>query len=218
MIEIKNLYLSYIKEYYALCNINLTVEDNQKVAIIGDPESGKTSLLRSICGLESVTSGEIYLNKTNIKNIDFKKDINLIYLSSNPVFFNNKTVHYNLAYPLKLRGFSEELINKKINRALDNLGLEGIKEQKIKKLTKNEKFIVNIARALLRDADIYLVDDIFIFDELTNKKIANILTETFNPDSSIIFALNKTNEYLTSCLDVSKTYTLTHGALKSNQS
>ncbi|MGN1208343.1 MAG: ATP-binding cassette domain-containing protein, partial [Christensenellales bacterium] len=152
MIEVKNLYLSYIKEYYALCNISFTVQDKQKVAIIGEQESGKTTLLRTLCGLESFNHGEIYLNKTNIKNADFKKDINLLYLSSTPIFFNNKTVHHNLAYPLKLRGFPEELINKKINRALDCLGIEGLKEEKIKKLTANEKMIVNIARSLLRDA------------------------------------------------------------------
>lgn len=213
MIEIKNLYLNYIKEYYALYNINLVVEDKQKIAIVGNLESGKTTLLRAICGLEAYSKGEIYLNKTNLKNIDFKKDIDLIYLSANPVFFNNKTVHYNLSYPLKLRGFSEELINKKINRALNNLGIEGLKEEKIKKLSENEKSIVNIARSLLRDADIYLIDDIFKFDEITNKKIAKVFQENFNPDASIIYALNSTNQNLIENLQVSKTYTLTNGSL-----
>lgn len=214
MLEIKNLYLNYIKEYYALYNINLTLEDKKKIALIGNPESGKTTLLRTICGLETYNKGEIYINKINLKNIDFKKDVNLIYLSSTPVFFKNKTVHYNLSYPLKLRGFSEELINKKINRALDNLGIEGLKEEKIKNLTENEKLIVNIARALLRDADIYLIDDIFKFDEITNKKIAKVLVENLNQDANIIYALNTTNKYLTDELNISQIYSISNGSLQ----
>jgi len=91
MIEVKNLYLNYIKEYSALCNINLTVEDKQSIALVGNNESGKTSLIRCICGLENFNKGEIYLNKINLKNIDFKKDVNLIYLSNNPVFLIIKT-------------------------------------------------------------------------------------------------------------------------------
>lgn len=214
MIEVKNLYLNYIKEYSALCNVSFYLEDKEKVAIIGELESGKTTLLRVLCGLEGYNKGEVYLNKTNLKNADFKKDINLLYLSSTPVFFTNKTVHYNLAYPLKLRGYSEELINKKINRALDILGIEGLKEEKIKKLTKNEALIVNIARSIIRDADIYLIDDIFKFDEITNKKIAKVLSENINPDANVIYALNKSNEYLLDTLNITKTFTLTNGSLK----
>lgn len=214
MIEIKNLYLNFIKEYYALFNINLFLEDKEKIALIGDNESGKTTLLRVICGLESYNKGEIYLNNTNLKNINFKKDIDLIYISQSPVFFNNKTVYYNLSYPLKLRGYSTELINRKINRALTTLGLESLKESKIKKLTENEKSIVNIARALLRDADIYLIDDIFKFDEITNKKIAQVLTENLNPNANIIYAIDSKNQYLTEFLCVTRTLSLTNGSLK----
>ena len=214
MIEVKNLYLNYIKEYYALYNINLTVNDAEKVAIVGEPESGKTTLLRIICGLENYNKGEIYLNKTNLKNINFKKDLNLVYLSATPIFFNNKTVHDNLAYPLKIRGFSEEIINKKINRALDSLGVVGLKEEKIKKLSDNEKAIINIARSLLRDADIYLIDDIFKFDQITNKKIAQVLSENLSKDASILYALNKSNEYLTSVLNVQQIYNMKSGSLK----
>lgn len=213
MIEVKNLYLNYIKEYSALYNINLTVQDNERVALIGDNESGKTSLLRCICGLENYNKGEIYLNKTNLKKADFKNDINLIYLSSNPVFFNSKSVYNNLAYSLKIRNYSETMINQKINRALDVLGIEGLKERKIKTLTKNEKIIVNIARSILREADIYLVDDIFCFDNLTNEKIAKVLSNAFHEKASIIFALEIKNANLTKTLNVNRTITITNGSL-----
>jgi len=213
MIEIKNLYLNYIKEYSALYNINLTVEDNEKIALIGDTESGKTSLIRCICGLENYNKGEIYLNKMNLKKINFKNDINLLYLSSKPAFFQNKSVYYNLAYSLKVRSYSENMINQKINRALDQLGIEGLKEKKIKNLTNDERLIVNIARSILREADIYLVDDIFCFDKITNEKIAKVLTENFNEKASIIYALDNKNANLTKILQTKRTISITHGSL-----
>lgn len=213
MIKVKNLYLNYIKEYSALNNINLTVEDKEKIALVGDLDSGKTSLIRCICGLEKFNKGDIYLNNINLTKADFKTDINLIYLSSNPVFFNNKSVYYNLAYPLKIRNFSDDVINQKINRALDNLGIEGLKEKKVKQLNKDEKQIVNIARSLLRDADIYLIDDIFAFDPQTNEKIAKILLENFNNNASMIFALNNTNTYLTNTLNISRIIKLNYGSI-----
>ena len=213
MIKVKNLYLNYIKEYSALNNINLTVEDKEKIALVGDLDSGKTSLIRCICGLEKFNKGDIYLNNINLTKADFKTDINLIYLSSNPVFFNNKSVYYNLAYPLKIRNFSDDVINQKINRALDNLGIEGLKEKKVKQLNKDEKQIVNIARSLLRDADIYLIDDIFAFDPQTNEKIAKILIENFNQNASMIFALNNANTYLTNALNISRTIKLNYGSI-----
>lgn len=213
MIKVKNLYLNYIKEYSALNNINLTVEDKEKIALVGDLDSGKTSLIRCICGLEKFNKGDIYLNNINLAKANFKTDVNLIYLSSNPVFFNNKSVYYNLSYPLKLRNFSDDIVNQKINRALDNLGIEGLKEKKVKHLSKDEKQIVNIARSLLRDADIYLIDDIFTFDPQTNEKIAKILIENFNENASMIFALNNTNTYLTNALNISRIIKLNYGSI-----
>ena len=214
MIEVKNLYLNYIKEYSALYNINLVVEDKEKVALIGNNESGKTSLIRCICGLENFNKGEIYLNKINLNNVDFKKDINLIYLSSNPVFFNNQSVYNNLAYSLKLRNYSETMINQKINRALDYLGIEGLIERKIKTLTKEEKLIVNIARSILREADIYLIDDIFTFDKATNEKIAKVFSENYNQNASIIYNLDKSNEYLASILNVNRKIIISNGSIE----
>ena len=68
MIEIKNLYLSFTKEYDALHNISLSVKDGQKVALIGDADSGKTMLLRTLAGLEKFESGEVLIKNFNIKS------------------------------------------------------------------------------------------------------------------------------------------------------
>ena len=212
MIEVKNLYLSYIKEYYALYNINFEVGSGERVAILGDVESGKTTLLRSICGLEKIDKGEVYLNKINIKKVNFSKDLELVYLSNKPVFFENKSVFYNLSYVLKIRKVSDNIINKKINNALKLLDIEYLKEKKIKDLNSKEKLLVQLARAGLREASIYLIDDIFEYAEL-NHIIVEFLNAVINKEASCLFALSLNNEDLIEKLSIDKIIKLASGSI-----
>lgn len=161
MIEVKRLSLSFTKEYYALCNINLVVEEQERVAIVGESGSGKTTLLRAIAGLEPFTKGEIFINGQNLKSIDFSQDISLGYVSYKPVFFNNKTVLENLKYVLKIRKIDEINAKIKLNQVLKQYNIETIKHLKIKQLSQYQKIAVQLARLSLRKIDIYLIDNIF---------------------------------------------------------
>lgn len=95
MLSIKNLYLKYTKEFYALEDINLDVAPGESVAFVGEQNSGKTTLLRVIAKLEDYDSGEVYINKIPLKKIDFKTDISVGYVPYCPVFLENKTVYEN---------------------------------------------------------------------------------------------------------------------------
>lgn len=161
MIEIKNLYLKYIREYYALYDINLTVNDGDCVAFIGNEQSGRTTLLRVIAGLEKFESGEVYINQRDIKRIDFKCDVSLGYLPVVPVFLENKTVYENLKYVLAQRKLPKTEIEEKINSALINFNLEKYKNIKVKDLDIYEKYIVSFVRLTLRNLDYLLVDNVF---------------------------------------------------------
>ena len=213
MIEVKNVCLSYIKEYSALYNINFKVDDGERLAIIGDSESGKTSLLRAIARLEKIDKGEIYLNKININKINFAKDLDVVYLSSKPIFFDNQSVFYNLKYVLKIRKISDETINKKIYNALKLLEIENTKEIKIKDLTEREKKLVSLARAGLRKGDVYLVDDIFNSNKVENEKIVNYLNMIIEKEASCLFTLNSSHENLLESLQISRQLHLKNGSI-----
>ena len=66
MLRVKNLYLRYTREFYALYNINMEIADNERVAFVGEDESGKTSLLRIFSKLEKLTKGEVFIKDKNL--------------------------------------------------------------------------------------------------------------------------------------------------------
>ena len=69
MISVKNLYLSFTKEFDALHDVSFEVADAQKVAFVGEADSGKTMLLRVLAKLEDFKRGEVYVKNINIKKI-----------------------------------------------------------------------------------------------------------------------------------------------------
>lgn len=161
MIEIKNLYLKYIREYYALYDINIKIQKGESVALVGNEGSGKTTLLRVLAKLEKFDKGEVYIKDISLKKLDFKTDISLGYISYAPVFLENKTVYENLKYVLSSRKVKPVDIENKINACLIEFGLEKYRNTKAKDLTLFEKYVISIARLTLRPLDIVLVDDIF---------------------------------------------------------
>lgn len=161
MIEVKDLYLKYIREYYALYNINLKIEEGECVAFTGEKHSGRTTLLRSIAGLEKFDKGEIFINGRDVKKIDFSTDVNLGYVPVVPVFFDNKSVYENLKYILVERKINKNEIESRINQLLIDFKIEKYKNIKIQDLDLYEKYLISFVRLLLRPINILLVDNIF---------------------------------------------------------
>lgn len=173
MIEVKNLYLKFIREYYALYNINLTINDGDCVAFVGKENSGRTTLLRVIAGLEKYEQGEVYINNRELKSVDFKTDVQLGYIPEVPVFFENKNVYDNLKYVLEERKLPKNEIEEKINTALISFNIEKYKNIKVKDLDLYEKYLISFVRLSLRKLDYLLVDN--IFDKITPEESDAIL-------------------------------------------
>jgi len=174
MLSIKNLNLKFTKEYYALEDINLDVEAGESVALIGEQNSGKTTLLRVIAKLEDFDSGEIYINKIPIKKIDFKADLNVGYVPYCPVFLENKTVYENFRYILSKKGVKPAEAEKMINNAIIDFSLEKIRDEKVKNIRIEDKYILSLIRLSFRQLDLLLVDN--IFDEISYVYVDAILS------------------------------------------
>lgn len=161
MLVVSNVYLKYTKEYNTLNNINLTIDDNEHILLFGEKESGKSSLIRVIAGLEKVTSGDVLIKNIEIDKLDLKNDVSLGYLSALGSFFERQTVQKNLEYVLKIRKLDKDSILSKVNGVILSYGLEGIKDRKLKDLSDYDRIRVAIARLSLRKLEFLIVDDIF---------------------------------------------------------
>lgn len=193
MIRFENVFVSFTKEYDALHDINLCVEKGEKIAIVGDGDSGKTTLLRTIAGLQPITKGELTINDTPISKVNFKQDVSLGYIPKVPVFKNKKTVGENLEYVLKIRGYEQASMNFKILSSLKNFGIDSLKNVPVQSLNRYQKMLVQLARVSMRVVDIVLIDN--ITNGLT-KAEQNGLIEAIkilmeqNQESIFIIALN----------------------------
>ncbi len=192
MLSIKNLNLKFTKEFYALEDINVDVEVGESVAFVGEENSGKTTLLRVIAKLEDFDSGEIYLNKIPIKKVDFKTDLNVGYVPYCPVFLENKTVYENFRYILNKKGFKPADAEKMINNAIIDFSLERIRDEKVKNIRKEDKYILSLIRLTFRPLDLLLVDN--IFDEISDiyiDAILSLIKKLKGPDTTLILACTR---------------------------
>ena len=193
MIKIKNLYLRYTREFYALYDINIDIAQGESVAFVGEDESGKTSLLRILAKLEKITKGEIFLKDIPLEKVNFKTDINAGYVPATPVFLEKKSVYENFRYILKGWGFSEKEIESKINSTIIEYSLEKIKDTKLKDLTLEEKYILSLIRLTLRgELELLMIDNIFDKISQPTKEVAfNLIKELKKKKTTLIVATTK---------------------------
>ena len=91
ILRLENLNLKITKEFYVLYNINLTVNSGEHILILGSNGSGRTPLLRCICGLEKNYNGQIILDSQDVKKFDFSSKFQLGYLLYNRAFTSHSS-------------------------------------------------------------------------------------------------------------------------------
>ena len=180
MISIKNLSLKFIREYYALYDISLEIGKGEKVAFVGGEDSGKTTLLRVIAGLEKMTSGNVYINQIPLAKVSYKNDLSVGYVPVKPIFLMHKTVYENFVYLMKERRISTHEMEERINQVLIDFNIEKFRDEVWENLSLFDQYIVSIARLALREIDLLLIDN--IFEQVTKKEVTvlvNLLLEHF---------------------------------------
>src|ERR1700674_2473557 len=156
------LELAQIEKHYdsfhALKNIDLQVEKEEFVVFVGPSGCGKSTLLRSICGLETVSSGRIVLDGRDITDIHPSKR-NVAMVFQNYALFPHLSVGENIAFGLKLAGFSKDETRQRVDRAAKALHLDTLLERKPKQLSGGQRQRVAIGRAIVKDPKLFLFDE-----------------------------------------------------------
>lgn len=163
--KLDNINLNYnvnANDIRVLKNINFEIKKNERVAIIGESGSGKTSLLMLMSGLEKPTSGKIIFNNVNFSEISEKKktqirkkEIGLIFQQF--YLIPNYTALENVMFPMQINEIKDE--KKKAMKILSDIGLDHRKNNLPSELSGGEQQRVAIARAISFNPEIILADE-----------------------------------------------------------
>ena len=159
-VELKNLSKTYDKKILALEDINLTIEDGQFFVLLGPSGAGKTTTLRCIAGLEKIDSGSVLFDNESVtEDQPASRDVSFVFQQFS--LYPHYTVYENLAFPLRspMRKLPEDEIKTKIEDISKMLKISNKLNNKATELSGGEMQRVAIGRALVRNPNIYLMDE-----------------------------------------------------------
>lgn len=171
MIKVSNLDFSYQNEK-VVENIDFSIQEGKSLAIIGPSGCGKSTLIYLLAGLLIPDQGVIKINGKIINNIRKKTGVIL----QNYGLFPWKTVFANVALGLKVRDYDKKKVNKMVENALGKMGIRDLSNKYPAELSGGQNQRVAIARSLVLNPDLLLMDEPFsALDALTREEMQNLI-------------------------------------------
>lgn len=156
MIRLENIHLVFPE--FALSDINLDIHKHDFFSLIGPTGSGKSLLLEGIMGLVPFTGGRVYLNGEDITDKAVEKR-NLAIVYQNFALFPHLDVAENIMYGIRYHHINSRTAGKRLDRLVATLGLERITRRRPDKLSGGEKQRVALARSLILNPGVLLLDE-----------------------------------------------------------
>ncbi|MEO8411151.1 MAG: ABC transporter ATP-binding protein, partial [Propionivibrio sp.] len=138
--------------------VDLQVRDGDFVVFVGPSGCGKSTLLRLICGLESASSGDIFLDGVQANNTR-AADRGLAMVFQSYALYPHMSVYQNMAFGLENIGMKRDAVKEKVNAAAKLLRLDSLLERKPTQLSGGQRQRVAIGRAIVREPKIFLFDE-----------------------------------------------------------
>jgi multiple sugar transport system ATP-binding protein len=158
-VELKNVRKSFMGgKITALQDINLKIPSGMFTSVLGPSGCGKTTLLRLVAGLEKPDAGEVLIRHRVVNDVP-PRERNIAMVFQNYALYPHKRVFENMAIGLRLRGYSEYDIKKKVDGVARMLKIEDFMERYPKQLSGGQQQRVALGRALVRDPEVFLLDE-----------------------------------------------------------
>lgn len=158
IIELKHITKRFEDGFVAVDDFNLTVKRGEFVTFLGPSGCGKTTTLRMIAGFDMPSEGEILLDGKDISNLPpNKRPINTVF--QRYALFPHLNIFDNIAFGLKLKKLPKNEIVRKVKRVLEMVDLEGFETRKVQTLSGGQQQRIAIARALVNEPEILLLDE-----------------------------------------------------------
>lgn len=142
----------------ALDGMNFDANDGELVALLGPSGAGKTTIFRIIAGVETPDSGNIYMDDVVVNDFSPKqRDVAMVFQSY--ALFPNMNVYQNLAFPLRMRGFKKDEIDKRVKETAKMLRIDHLLDRDVAFLSGGERQRVALGGGMVRKAKLYLLDE-----------------------------------------------------------
>ena len=157
LIEFRNIVKNFDGQT-VLKGINLDIYENEFVTLLGPSGCGKTTLLRILGGFLEQDEGSVIFNGEEISDVPaYKRPINTVF--QRYALFPHLNVYENVAFGLRIKKMSNDLIQPKVDRMLELVGLDGYQKKDVTLLSGGQQQRVAIARALVNEPDVLLLDE-----------------------------------------------------------
>lgn len=199
-LEINNLTSSYQNGKEIVCaldNLSLSLEKGVITGLVGPNGCGKSTLLKIIAGLQYYQEGDLFLNGQSLEKVPVHKR-NVSYLPQNIVLFPHWTAFENIAFPLKNKKVPLYQIIEKVEMIAKRFGIFDYLSRLPSQLSIGQQQKVLLAKCLVMDADIYLLDEPFsnIDEECRADLISYILNEQQTRNLTVLIVSHVLNEVL----------------------
>jgi sn-glycerol 3-phosphate transport system ATP-binding protein len=151
-----------VKKTYAglqvIHGVSMEVTDGEFVVIVGPSGCGKSTLLRMVAGLEPISAGEIRIGNRVVNDLEPKeRDIAMVF--QNYALYPHMSVYQNMSYGLRIKGFSKEEIEARVQKAAGILELKDYLQRKPRQLSGGQRQRVAMGRAIVREPAVFLFDE-----------------------------------------------------------
>lgn len=157
MIDLKNISKSFGKTT-VLENMNLYIRENEFLTLLGPSGCGKTTTLRIIAGFETPSEGKVIFSGKDISDVPpYERQVNTVFQKY--ALFPHLNVYENIAFGLKIKKMQKDEITKKVTEVLKLVNLSGFEKRGVDSLSGGQQQRIAIARALVNEPKVLLLDE-----------------------------------------------------------
>jgi multiple sugar transport system ATP-binding protein len=142
----------------AVDDMNLDIEHGEFITLVGPSGCGKSTTMETIAGLTKPTEGTITIGDTDVTTLP-PKDRGIAMVFQNIALFPHMDVYDNISFGLRLRNYSKDEIDRRVEDAAEKVQLEGMLDRMPDEMSGGQRQRVAIARAIVREPDVFLMDE-----------------------------------------------------------
>lgn len=203
MLEVKDIKKKFIKvtkdkkrcEFYADNGISFKAKKGEVVGILGPNGAGKTTLLRMIGGILEPTSGSLNVDGLNYKDNELEIKSKIAFLSGNTKIYDTLSCYELLEMCGSIYGVDSDILKKRIDDISNTLNMNDFLYNKIGNLSTGQTQRVNIARCLVHDPSLYILDEATSgLDIISSQVILNFIKSEKKKGKTILYSTHYMEE------------------------